>query len=143
MEDRIMRVARWLSLALLLPLAALGCAPKVGPEPVWVGQLLSLDGPNRAIGQHARQGVEQAVAEVRAAGQTVGGRPLAVLHVDDRGDAATVRAETVRLRKPAPRRPRGGSGGRRDRVGCGPFVGRAAGRTRELAGEVCLLRTAI
>src|SRR6516225_6482921 len=97
MEDRIMRVARWLSLALLLPLAALGCAPKVGPEPVWVGQLLSLDGPNRAIGQHARQGVEQAVAEVRAAGQTVGGRPLAVLHVDDRGDAATVRAETVRL----------------------------------------------
>jgi branched-chain amino acid transport system substrate-binding protein len=76
---------------------AFGCAPRAGPEPVVIGQLLSLDGPNRTVGQYARQGVEQAVAEALAAGQTVGGRPLTVLHVDDRGDAATVRAETVRL----------------------------------------------
>jgi branched-chain amino acid transport system substrate-binding protein len=92
-----MRITRLLLPAILLPLAALGCTPRAGPEPVWIGQLVSQDGPNRTLSQHARQGVEQAVAEARAAGQTVGGSPLAVLHVDDRGDAATVRAETVRL----------------------------------------------
>ncbi len=90
-----MRAYRLLSL--LLPLIALGCSPKASPEPLWIGQLLPLDGPNRKIGQHARQGVEQAVAESRAAEQTVGGHPLAVLHVDSRGEAETVQAETVRL----------------------------------------------
>jgi len=82
-------------LPLLLTLTALGCASKAGPEPVWVGQLVPLDGPNRPIGQHARQGAEQAVAD--AGEPSVAGRPCAVLHVDDRGDAATVQAETVRL----------------------------------------------
>jgi branched-chain amino acid transport system substrate-binding protein len=97
MVESVMPISRLLPSTLLLSLAAFGCAPKAGPEPVWIGQLLPLDGSNRAIGQRARQGVEQAVAEARAAGQSPGGRPLAVLHVDDHGDAATVRAETVRL----------------------------------------------
>jgi branched-chain amino acid transport system substrate-binding protein len=87
----------WRLVSLLLPLIALGCGSKATPEPVWIGQLLPLDGANRTIGQHARQGVEQAVAESRAAEQTIAGHPLAVLHVDSRGDAATVQAETVRL----------------------------------------------
>lgn len=85
----------WRLLSLLLPLFVFSCAPKAGPEPVWVGQLVPLDGPNRLIGQHARQGAEQAVAD--AGEPAVAGRPCAVLHVDDRGDAATVQAETVRL----------------------------------------------
>ncbi len=90
-----MRAWRWSWWVLILSLAALGCSTKAATEPVWIGQLLPLEGPDRTIGQHARQGVEVAVAD--AAEQTVAGRPVVVLHVDSRGDAATVQAETVRL----------------------------------------------
>jgi branched-chain amino acid transport system substrate-binding protein len=86
---------RWLWL--LLPLAAFGCSAKPPPETVWIGQLLPLEGPNRTLAQHARQGVELAVAEARGADQTIAGRPCAVLHVDSRDDPDTVQAQTVRL----------------------------------------------
>ena len=85
-----MRVVHSLS---LLALLAMGCSSKPAAEPVWIGQLLSLEGPDRAAGARARQGAELAVAD----GPSVAGRPIAVLHVDDRGDPATVQAETVRL----------------------------------------------
>jgi branched-chain amino acid transport system substrate-binding protein len=84
-------------LLLFVPLLVFGCSSKAEPEPVWIGQLLPLEGIHRTRGQHARQGVEQAVAEGRDAEQTIAGRPFAVLHVDSRDDAATVQAETVRL----------------------------------------------
>lgn len=82
------------SLPLVL-VTAVGCSPKGAPEPVRIGQLLPLSGPNRTIGQHARQGVELAVAEF--ADKPLAGHPFAVLHVDSRSEAETVRAETVRL----------------------------------------------
>jgi branched-chain amino acid transport system substrate-binding protein len=82
---------------LLLALGLLGCSSKQAPEPLRVGQLIPLEGPERVIGQHARQGVEQAIAETQAAEQTIAGHPCAVLHVDSGQDAATVQAETVRL----------------------------------------------
>jgi branched-chain amino acid transport system substrate-binding protein len=81
-------------LFLLLPLCLLGCASKARPEPVWVGQLVPLDGPNRLVGQHARQGAELAAADCGGDEHPVGGHPCAVLHVDGRDDPA---AETVRL----------------------------------------------
>jgi branched-chain amino acid transport system substrate-binding protein len=87
-----MRVSCLSSWLLVLSLAA-GCSSKAAIEPVWIGQLLPLEGPNRAIGQHARQGVELAVAEEH----TIAGRPCTFLHVDSRSDAETVQAETVRL----------------------------------------------
>lgn len=90
-----MRLIHWLTLLALLP--ALGCSSKAAPEPLWIGQLLPPAGSNRALAQHARQGVEQAVAESRDAEQTVAGRLCAFLHVEGREDAAAVRAETVRL----------------------------------------------
>ncbi|MHB1422049.1 MAG: ABC transporter substrate-binding protein [Gemmataceae bacterium] len=85
------------ALGLLVLAAALGCASKAVPEPVLIGQLLPLEGAKRTLGQQARQGVELAVAEAQDAGQTIAGRPIAVLHVDSREDADTVQAETVRL----------------------------------------------
>jgi branched-chain amino acid transport system substrate-binding protein len=91
----VLRLFRLLWL-FVLP-AALGCSSKAAPEPVWVGHLLPLEGSNRRLAQHARQGVEQAVTEAREAEQSVAGRPCAVLHVDSRDDAATVQAEAVRL----------------------------------------------
>jgi branched-chain amino acid transport system substrate-binding protein len=78
-------------------LTALGCSSKPALEPVWLGQLVPMEGPNRAFGQQAKQGVELAAAEAREAGQTVQGRVCAFLHVDSGDDSDKVRAETVRL----------------------------------------------
>jgi branched-chain amino acid transport system substrate-binding protein len=85
-----MRVRRLLSLLVLM---AAGCSAKPAADPVRIGQLLPLEGPDRWVGQQARQGAELAVAD----GPSVGGRPVAVLHVDSGGDPTTVQAETVRL----------------------------------------------
>lgn len=85
------------SLRLLVVLAVFGCSSKSAPETVWIGQLLPLEGANRTLAQHARQGVELAVAEARDADQTIAGHPCAVLHVDSRDDAAAVQAQTVRV----------------------------------------------
>lgn len=90
-------VRRIATLGLLGLVAAIGCSSKPEPEPVWVGQLVPLEGSNRLAAQHAVQGVEQAVAESHASEQKLAGRPFAVLHVDGRDDSKTVQAETVRL----------------------------------------------
>src|SRR5262245_43503394 len=86
------------ALAIALTALALGgCGARGEPEPVWVGHLLPLSGPDRARGEQARRGVLLAVHEAREAGTTVNGRPVAVRHVDTRGDAKLAGAETVRL----------------------------------------------
>jgi branched-chain amino acid transport system substrate-binding protein len=90
-----MRVKRIFVLFFSLFLA--GCSSKATPQPLWIGQLVPLKGAKRTLGQHARQGVELAVAEANDAGWNVEGRPCAALHVDSHDDAAAVRAETVRL----------------------------------------------
>src|SRR5207249_4907786 len=43
------------------------------------------------------RGVQFAASEAVREGRAVGGRPIVFVHVDDRGDADTVQAETVRL----------------------------------------------
>jgi branched-chain amino acid transport system substrate-binding protein len=80
----------------LLALVA-GCGPRPNPEPVLVGHVVPLSGPERTAGEHARQGVQVAVAEAKAEGKTVAGRALAVLHADSCGDPEAVGAEAVRL----------------------------------------------
>jgi ABC-type branched-subunit amino acid transport system substrate-binding protein len=97
MKERRSSVRFYHSLYLLVLLAAGGCSSKAAPEPVWIGQLLPQAEANRTLAQHARQGVEQAVAEAQDAEQTIAGRPWAVLHVESRDDAAAVQAETIRL----------------------------------------------
>jgi branched-chain amino acid transport system substrate-binding protein len=74
-----------------------GCGPRAAPEPVWIGQVLPLSGTDRAAGERARQGVQLAVAEAKAEGKTVAGRPLAVVHADTRSELDAVGAQTVRL----------------------------------------------
>ena len=74
-----------------------GCSSKTAPEPCWVGHLAQLSGPGKAQGIQAQKGIRLAVEETSAAGVRVMSRPLAVRHVDTRGDAETLRAEAVRL----------------------------------------------
>ncbi len=85
------------ALVVLPGLFLVGCSSKTTPEPLWVGHLAQLSGAGKVQGMQARQGVKLAVEETTAAGTRVLGRPLAVRHVDTRGDAETPRSEAVRL----------------------------------------------
>ncbi len=82
-------------LALLPGLILPGCSSKTPPEPLWVGHLAQLSGPGKAQGTQSQEAVRMAVDELSAL--RVAGRPLAVRHVDTRGDAETARGEAVRL----------------------------------------------
>src|SRR5262249_48456096 len=84
-------------LVVLALLASAGCAQKVGNEFIWVGHVAPLNGAEKAIGEHERQGILLAVEEANRDDQRILGRRVAVQHVDDRGDADTAQAEAVRL----------------------------------------------
>ena len=45
-----------------------GCSPRPAPEPLLLGHLAPLSGPQRLQGQHARQGVLLAITEALDAG---------------------------------------------------------------------------
>jgi len=74
----------------------IGCGNRPAPEPVVLGMVQPLTGPDRARGEEARRAVQLAVEELLAAEVRVGGREVVFQHADG-GDAASVRAETVRL----------------------------------------------
>ncbi len=86
----ILRSAAAVALAALLA----GCGGKA-PEPIRVGHLAPLSGPNRAAGEHARQAIQLAVEEWNGDDANGPGRKVAVLHVD--AQDKTAQAEAVRL----------------------------------------------
>lgn len=72
------------SLLCLFLLGLLGCAAQ-GPEPIVIGSIGILSGEGASWGTAARNGIDLAVQDVNAAGG-INGRPLVVIHEDDRGD---------------------------------------------------------
>src|SRR5262249_48134925 len=60
-------------------------------------QLAPLSGPNKTMGEHARQGILIAVDEVNATGEKVNGRRVEVHHADDHGPPSAAGDEAVRL----------------------------------------------
>jgi branched-chain amino acid transport system substrate-binding protein len=86
---------RWEWAALLVVLS--GCGSRTEPEPLFLGQVLPLSGRLRQRGEQSRRGVRLAVEEALAAEVRSAGRPLAVRHADDRGEAELARAEATRL----------------------------------------------
>jgi branched-chain amino acid transport system substrate-binding protein len=74
-----------------------GCGRKQSVEPVSVGQLVSLRGPERAAGERARQAVLLAVEEYNQTEAAQSIRPVTVLHVDTQGDADVAQREAIRL----------------------------------------------
>jgi branched-chain amino acid transport system substrate-binding protein len=66
-------------------------------EPLWIGHVAPLSGPEKAAGEHAQQGIRLAIVEVDAEPNLVLGRKVAVRHADTRGDGKDAEAEAVRL----------------------------------------------
>src|SRR5262249_36542112 len=88
--------------AVLLPSLALlvlcGCKPRGEPEPILIGHVAPLSGPNEQIGESARQAIALAVAEANNREENlIAGLRVAVLHVDSRGELDALQPEAVRL----------------------------------------------
>jgi branched-chain amino acid transport system substrate-binding protein len=84
-------------LPLVTALLFAGCSPGPPTEPIVVGHIAPLSGPDKLVGEHARQGIILAVAEANGDADKINGRRVEVYHADDRGTAALAGDEAVRL----------------------------------------------
>jgi branched-chain amino acid transport system substrate-binding protein len=75
--------------------SCLGCGGGSSTQPLQVGQVATLSGPNREAGEQAMLGLNLALTEKDVA--TVQGRPLLVRHTDARGQLDNFEGEAVRL----------------------------------------------
>jgi branched-chain amino acid transport system substrate-binding protein len=89
------RLLQGLALSVVI-LALAGCSQKTVTEPIWIGHLAPLSGPDKWKGDHARQGVDLAVEETKNE-KRVGGQPVEFRHANTRGEADRLQAEAVRL----------------------------------------------
>ncbi len=92
-----MSILRRQPLVLLASLLLAGCPHSPPTDPIIIGHLAPLSGPDKLIGEHARQGIMIAVEEINADGEKINGRRVEVHHADDRGTAAAAGDEAVRL----------------------------------------------
>lgn len=74
-----------------------GCLGRTVPEPLILGHLVSLTGPDQVAGEASRQAIELQLSRMNEDLSSSTGRPVLVFHVDSRGDPKTVTDETVRL----------------------------------------------
>jgi branched-chain amino acid transport system substrate-binding protein len=81
-RDRAARIWPFLSLVPLLFLV--GCSGKTPLDPVLVGHVALLSGPERSAGEHARHGILLAVEEANAVIDPTAVPPVRVLHADSR-----------------------------------------------------------
>jgi branched-chain amino acid transport system substrate-binding protein len=91
---------RRITFCLLMSIGSLvpaGCARKNVSDPIQIGHIAPLSGPDRAVGEHAERGISLAVEEVNKADDRLLGRPVNVHHVDTRGDSAAVKPIAIRL----------------------------------------------
>jgi branched-chain amino acid transport system substrate-binding protein len=81
----------------LVLLAASGCKPRAEAEPIWIGHVAPLTGPNSRSGEQSRQAIRLAVEEANKDENGIAGRRIAVLHVDSHDDPNALQSEAVRL----------------------------------------------
>ena len=92
-----MSVRRSLAPLLLGCLSLTGCYHRNESETVFVGHIAPFSGRDKAVGEHAKQGITLAVEEINnSENQNSNGR-IAVLHVDSLGDPEALQPEAVRL----------------------------------------------
>jgi branched-chain amino acid transport system substrate-binding protein len=87
------RPAVWLLAGLFL----CGCSSSPPTDAIVVGHVAPFSGPDKLVGEHARQGIILAVEEVNGDGDRINGRRVEVHHADDRSTAALAGDEAVRL----------------------------------------------
>ncbi|HZT80184.1 MAG TPA: ABC transporter substrate-binding protein [Gemmataceae bacterium] len=80
----------------LAAVAAAGCTGKTPPEPILLGHVAPLTGPDKAAGVHAKQGILLAVEEANQDDNLVLGRKVNVVHADAPTPEAA-QAEATRL----------------------------------------------
>jgi branched-chain amino acid transport system substrate-binding protein len=85
------------SAGLLAALLLAGCSASQPTDAIVVGHLAPFSGPDKLVGEHARQGIILAVEEVNGDGEKIDGRRVEVHHADDGGTAALAGDKTVRL----------------------------------------------
>jgi branched-chain amino acid transport system substrate-binding protein len=91
------RIFRRLLAATALVLLA-GCGGKTEPAPLWIGHISPRTGPDKAVGENARRGIQLAVEEANKNPEERGaGRPVRVRHTDSRGEPDAFGAEATRL----------------------------------------------
>src|SRR5438105_8684460 len=80
--------------------AVIGCGRSSNPEPIYMGHLAPFTGPDKDIGEHAKQAIALAVDKINTDGG-IAGRPVRVIHPSFRPDdlnelvPVTVRLITV------------------------------------------------
>src|SRR5947209_4430434 len=84
--------------ALMFSFLFCGCTPRPSTEPILIGHVAPFAGPDKALGEQAKQGIDLAVEEVN--NDPSGGllnRRVEVLHVNGFGDESTTADAAVRL----------------------------------------------
>lgn len=89
----MLRYWPWLVLGLCLS----GCTQKSRPEPYMIGHIVPLSGPEKVIGEHARQGIMLAIEELNKQDSSTQARKWEVVHVDPQGRDERLQPITVRL----------------------------------------------
>src|SRR5205823_130248 len=82
-------------LLLLFAVSIAGCGGSATPEPIYIGHVANLSGPQHQAGDQAALGMRLALRD-KDAGQ-IDGRPLVVRHTDTRGQLEAYEAQAVRL----------------------------------------------
>jgi branched-chain amino acid transport system substrate-binding protein len=82
---------------MLVGLLLASCTPSTPTDPIVVGHIAPFSGPDKLVGEHARQGIILAVEEVNGDGEKINGRRVEVPHADDRGSASLAGNEAVHL----------------------------------------------
>jgi branched-chain amino acid transport system substrate-binding protein len=86
--------------AVLLCVAGLslaGCSSRGTSEPLVLGHVAPLSGPDKTRGEHARHGIDLAVEDVNQDDRRIAGRTVVVRHADTAGKPDAAQSQTVRL----------------------------------------------
>jgi branched-chain amino acid transport system substrate-binding protein len=86
-----------LFVVLLAVIAVAGCSGKGATEPIWIGHVATISGPDKAAGEHAKQGIQFAVEDANQEDNRIMGRKVMVRHANAKTEGDGAEAEAVRL----------------------------------------------